>query len=282
MTTTKTNKSKLVAIVVPLSNRPDLTSAEQISLNHLLHYLRNYDKYFVVPTGLDIRHSEIQNKYFGHDYFGSAEAHSKLLLSTLFYEAFIDYEYILVYHLDALVFSDKLTEWCRKGYDYIAPPWIKHEEAPYAGMPEFEGKIGNGGFSLRKIKSFLKVINSNNYYIDPDEYWRRFCKNRSRFKQIVNLPRKYIKRIPMYNNAKIEIEKKITIEDMFWANRGPYYYPEFKLAPIDVALKFAFECVPQYCYELNNHQLPFGCHAWEKYDKAFWEPFLLPKVAEEK
>jgi hypothetical protein len=30
-------------------------------------------------------------------------------------------------------------------------------------------------------------------------------------------------------------------------------------------------------YELNGHELPFGCHAWERYDRAFWEeqlPFL--------
>jgi hypothetical protein len=68
---------------------------------------------------------------------------------------------------------------------------------------------------------------------------------------------------------------------MFWANRGSHYYPGFKLAPIEVALKFGFECVPRYCYRLNNNELPFGCHAWEKYDKKFWEPFLLPIVTEE-
>ena len=273
---TITYASKLVAIAVPLSNNPVLSPAEKISLQHLLYYLEGYDKFFIAPSGLNFTHPELQKKYFEHKYFGSAEAHSQLLLSPQFYESFIDYEYILVYHLDALVFSDKLTEWCQKGYDYIAPPWIKHEEAPYKGKLEYEGKIGNGGFSLRRVKNFLKVINSDNYYIDPDEYWRRFCKNKSKFMQIVNLPRKYIKRNPKYNNAKTEIKKRIKIEDKFWANRGPHYYPGFKLAPIDIALQFAFECVPKYCYRLNNNELPFGCHAWEKYDKKFWEPFILP------
>ncbi|GAB6194652.1 DUF5672 family protein [Desulfocastanea catecholica] len=274
MTTTKT--PKLVAIVIPLSNRTELTAAEQISLRHLLHHLGTYDKYFIAPHGLAISHPEVQNKYFDQKYFGSAEAHSKLLLSSLFYKAFKEYKYILIYHLDSLVFSDQLTEWCQQGYDYIAPPWIKHEDAPYAGMTKFEGKVGNGGFSLRRIESFIKVIDSNKYYIDPDKYWQQFCKNRSKLKQLVNLPRKYIKRISKFNNAKKEIDEKITIEDMFWANRGKYYYPEFKIAPIEIALKFAFECVPHYCYEQNGHQLPFGCHAWEKYEKSFWEPFLLP------
>jgi hypothetical protein len=269
---------KLVAIVIPLTKRQELTASEKISLHHLLHHLGAFDKYFIAPRGLGVDHPEVQNKYFSHDYFGSAEAHSKLLLSTLFYKSFAEYNYILIYHLDSLVFSNKLTEWCQKGYDYIAPPWVIHEEAPYAGIPHFEGKVGNGGFSLRRVESFIKVIDSNKYFIDPDKYWQQFCKNRSKFKQLVNLPRKYIKRIPLFNNAKKEIEKKITIEDMFWANRGEYYYPKFKIAPVDVALQFAFECVPQYCYQQNNYQLPFGCHAWEKYEKSFWEPFLLPGV----
>jgi len=36
-----------------------------------------------------------------------------------------------------------------------------------------------------------------------------------------------------------------------------------------------FGIVPRYCYQLNNNELPFGCHAWENPDKAFREPFLL-------
>ena len=271
-------KKKMVAIAIPLSSKPEITASEQISLRHLLHYLGAYDKYFIVPQEVEFNYPAVKNKYFSLKYFGSAQAHSKLLLSNIFYESFAEYEYILIYHLDALVFSDQLVEWCQRGYDYIAPPWIKHEKAPYAGMPKFEGKVGNGGFSLRKVDSFLKVINSNKYYIDPEKYWYELCRNKSSFKRILNLPRKYIKYIPYFNNARKEIDEKILIEDMFWANRGKYYYPKFKVAPVEVALKFAFECVPQYCYDQNDHQLPFGCHAWEKYEKSFWKQFLLPDV----
>lgn len=272
---TITDESKLVAIAVPLSNNHTLTAAEKISLNHLLYYLDRYDKFFISPIGSSFSHPGLKVKYFDHKFFGSAEAHSQLLLSPKFYKSFIDYEYILIYHLDALVFSDKLTEWCQKEYDYIAAPWVKHKDAPYAGMPEFEGKIGNGGFSLRRVKNILKVINSNNYYIDPEEYWRLFCENRSTFNQIINLPRKFLMYLPQINNAKKEIKKKGIIEDWFWSNRGSHYYPEFKIAPFEIALEFAFECVPEYCYHLNNYQLPFGCHAWERYNKEFWMPYLL-------
>jgi hypothetical protein len=64
-------------------------------------------------------------------------------------------------------------------------------------------------------------------------------------------------------------------EDQFFANRAIHYYPEFKISSVETALRFAFECVPRYCFALNNYTLPFGCHAWHKYDREFWEPYLL-------
>ncbi len=49
-------------------------------------------------------------------------------------------------------------------------------------------------------------------------------------------------------------------------------YENMKLyvpSPVE-ACAFAFERSPRYLYEKNANILPFGCHAWEKYDKAFW------------
>jgi len=204
-------------------------------------------------------------------------AHSQLLLSKGFYEAFSDYDYVLIYHLDALVFSDKLTSWCRKGYDYIAPPWIKHDDAPYSGKAEFEGKIGSGGFSLRKVDSFLKVLNSRTLHRDPEDLWTAFARNKSLIHRWLNFPRRYLYRLSKFNNIRIEISRKVKIEDSFWTNRARHYYPEFTLAPIEEALDFAFECVPRHCYEQNDFRLPFGCHAWHAYDREFWTGFLLPE-----
>ncbi len=64
-------------------------------------------------------------------------------------------------------------------------------------------------------------------------------------------------------------------EDYFWADEAVRYCPEFKVASLDVGLRFAFEVAPRRCFELNNGTLPFGCHAWPRYDRAFWEPYLL-------
>jgi hypothetical protein len=63
--------------------------------------------------------------------------------------------------------------------------------------------------------------------------------------------------------------------DYFWSYDAPHYWPPFKIAPVDEALQFAFEAAPRLCFELNHRRLPFGCHAWMKFDRDFWKPYLL-------
>jgi hypothetical protein len=66
-------------------------------------------------------------------------------------------------------------------------------------------------------------------------------------------------------------------EDWFYTQYAGHYAPGFNLAPPDRALEFGFEVEPRRCFELNGYRMPFGCHAWEKYDRAFWEPHLLTR-----
>lgn len=270
----KKHPSRLVAVVVPMSNRKELTPEEEISIRHLLHFLGKYDKYLVVSKTLQVKFPGFGTKRFDDKFFGSAAAHSRLLLSPIFYKAFIDYQFILIYHLDALVFSDQLTQWCEMDFDFIGAPWIKYDGAPYAGMIGFEGKVGNGGFSLRKTESFLKVIYSPRYYIKPAT-WKTYYASKPKHVQHLNLPKKILKRLKICNNARWEMSRYGRNEELFWANRATHYYPEFRIAPIEIALQFAFECAPRLCFEKNDHNLPFGCHAWQKYDRSFWEPYLI-------
>jgi hypothetical protein len=268
----------MVAVAVPLSSRTNFTADEQISLLHLNYHLKNFDRYFIIPENLDIDFSEFKKKRFRSSFFGSVNAHRKLLFSKSFYQAFAGYKYILIYHLDALVFSDQLIKWCENGFDYIGPPWIIHKDAPYSGNPAFEGKVGNGGFSLRKVESFLSVINSGKLWKNP---LRRALSELIHDKSInkySGLAKFFLYWHPKYNGVLNEMEKYIHNEDHFWANRATHYSPKFKVAPLENAIKFAFECVPRYCYHLNGKQLPFGCHAWNRYDREFWEPFLMSNI----
>ncbi len=270
----KEQVSKPVAVVVPLSNRKEFTPEEEISLKHLIKFLGKYDKYFVVPNGLQIEFSGFGIKRFENGFFGSPQAHTRLMLSAKFYETFADYKFILVYHLDSLVFSDQIAEWCETGFDYIGAPWIKHEGAPYAGS-DFEDRVGNGGFSLRKVESFLRVIYSPKYSTEPDRYWEQFHASSYKYRRYLGLPKIVLRYLKVFNNARREMSKYPFNEDIFWPNRARHFYPEFKIAPLEVALRFAFECAPGLCFERNNYTLPFGCHAWARYDRDFWEPYLL-------
>ena len=265
--------SKTVAVVVPLFRREELTPEEQISLRHLVHFLGKYDKYVVAPKDLKVDFPGFGIKRFSNTFFGSTRAHSQLLLSPQFYKAFREYKYILNYHLDCLVFSDQLMQWCETELDYIGPPWLNCQDSPWVRVE----RVGNGGFSLRKIESFLRVIFSPKYWIDPAKYWRDFCVSQPKHIQYLNLPRKYLKRLRVFNGARWQMSRwhLSRNEDYFWSDEAVKYYPEFRVASVEMGLRFGFEGAPRLCFELNDHKLPFGCHAWQRYDREFWEPYLL-------
>lgn len=274
-----TNPKKRVAVVVPMSMRKEITADEQISLKHLYTNLGGYDKYMIVPKGIDFNVEGFAMLPFSENFFGSVLAHARLILSSKFYEAFSDYEYILMYHLDSLVFSDQLAYWCEAGYDYIGPPWIKHKDAPYAGNKTYEGKVGNGGFTLKKVESCLRVLNSKKLTLSPSDFWQKFYASKPALTRWLNMYKKIFKRFGFRNTVKYETKRlgqlMGTSVELFWADRAKHYYPPFKIAPVETAVKFAFECVPRYCYEVNGNKLPFGCHAWQRYDPDFWKPYLL-------
>lgn len=71
-----------------------------------------------------------------------------------------------------------------------------------------------------------------------------------------------------YDSLKLPEDVYFLIEMQQYENMK-LYVP----SPIE-ASAFAFERSPRYLYELNNNTLPFGCHAWEKYDMDFWLKFI--------
>jgi hypothetical protein len=266
--------TKLVAIVVPLSKRPTLTPDEEISLRHATHYFSRYDKYLVAPAGASFEHPGFQMKLFATKFFGSIAAHARLVTAPLFYETFADYKYILMYHLDSLALSDQLEQWCHTGLDYIGPPWINCPDSPWVKRE----RVGNSGFALMKVQSFLKVLYSPKPSVDPNQYWHEQYGSKPKHIQYLNLPKRFLKRLRIFNSSRFHMFRWLqgrSEADIFWSDEAIHYYPEFKIADVATGLRFAFEVSPRLCFERNQHQLPFGCHAWARYDRAFWEPYLL-------
>jgi len=160
-------------------------------------------------------------------------------LNGAFYERFVHYEYILIYQLDAYVFRDELEYWCNRGYDYLGAPWFDG-----FNLADNDSKLldiaGNGGLSLRKISSFVKVLSARG---DSKKIIEEYIKSRQN-------------------------------EDLFFSQLAPKIDPSFKIAPPKLAMHFSFECLPKKLYQMIGGKLPFGCHAWERYDFDFWKLFI--------
>lgn len=263
-----------VAVVITLSHRTDYTPDEELSFRHARHYLNRYDKYVLMPESHRADYAGLIPKRFPDRFFGSARAHGSLLLSPRFYRAFLGYEFVLIYHLDALVFSDQLARWCAAGYDYIGAPWLLSPDTPQIT----EQKVGNGGFSLRRVRSFLRVLESRRYFVDPEEYWQQYAARTGGLRRLVNTPRRYLKRLLPFNDVHWHIRWALrgdVHEDRFWSEYATHYDPDFRIAPVDEAMRFAFEAEPRKCFERIGRQMPFGAHRWQKFDRAFYEPYLL-------
>jgi Protein of unknown function (DUF5672) len=261
------NDHKKVAVVIPVYQEK-LSAFEQIALQQCNKILSNHHKVIIKPQSLTLPQetsmlSLTDVECFNDDYFRNIQGYNRLMLSEEFYERFMDYEYILIYQLDASVFRDDLDYWCDQDIDYIGAPWLRKEDFTsifkalksrpqyylYArfnikknGLPDpkqFYKRVGNGGFSLRRVKKFhdlcIKMQDQIQIYIDRDEH--HF--NEDAFWSIeVNRKRKLLN-IPGYKDG----------------------------------LKFSFELEPECAYKLNHQKLPFGCHAWNKH-LDFWRPFF--------
>lgn len=259
--------------------KPLLDADEEISYRHLVHFLGGFDKYLVSPKSLGATLEGFHVKHFPNEFFHSTATYSALLISPEFYRAFARYKYILVYQLDSLVFSDKLLDWCARDLDYVGAPWFSEDGADFVE----ESAVGNGGLSLRKIESFLKVLEAPGAAAELDKYRDAMCAALPWYRRLFCLPRKLQQRLSLSVAKRRDILSetgwvapgKRLNEDCFWSFKASDYCPDFKIASVRDGLRFSFEMAPRRCFERNDGQLPFGCHAWNKYDREFWEPFLL-------
>ena len=144
------------AVVIPIYKQ-EIDELEKISLAQCRKVLGNYPIIFVAPERLKPSYLEPGDMVvqFHPQYFQNGRTYSQLLLSPMFYEPFLSFEYMLIYQLDAFVFYDALEEFCRLGYDYIGAPW------PISWGKSTATKtlrVGNGGFCLRKIAACYKLL----------------------------------------------------------------------------------------------------------------------------
>jgi hypothetical protein len=254
------------AVVVPIY-QPLTNPAERLSLQQTLDTLSDYPVYVVGPNRLEAYFdqlrvefdSRIQQKIFADHFFGGVEGYNELLLSRRFYQAFDEFEYMLIVQTDALVLNDALEDWCVKQYSYVGAPWFDGYTTPT--LPLQLSSVGNGGFSLRRIPDFLKVL-----------YRPRIFKNvlmQNWPGNLLSTVYRYLKDYHslVYGNTHLNIDVN---EDLFWGLFVPQQCSFFRVPSPLEAISFAFEAHPDYLFELNQQKLPFGVHAWQRYMPEFW------------
>lgn len=258
--------------IVPMY-KSTLSKAELFALRRNYHTLSNYPWTVVCPASLQTEIAELLEKWglamtiqcFEDGYFANIKGYNRLLRSKLFYRAFDAFEYMLICQLDALIVRDELAYWCAQKYAYIGAPLLYGYDQAVQPFRILGG--GNGGLSLRKIPAFIAAAGWFKFYAAPYLPYPDRTVFRSLLRRLECL---IIGWMPYQYFSKLN-------EDIFWSFIVPHNRPDFKVAPSPEAIRFAFDNEPAYFYALNGQQLPFGCHAWERFDKSFWiEKLALP------
>ncbi len=253
-----------VAVVIPFY-RDTISEFEQIALEQCHKVLAAYPIVAIKPQSL-LLPAAVQcftftsTINFEDKYFDGIKGYNMLMLSADFYKAFLNYEYILIYQLDAFVFKDELAEWCNRNYDYIGAPWLRRKsygllkdkfyslkyylhtrfDLKKNGIPtteQFYNKVGNGGFSLRRVKKFYDLSNQLR-----EEALHYLSQNNHRFN-----------------------------EDAFWSIAVNRRQECLNIPHYKIAAGFSIEFEPERALQINKGGLPFGCHAWDLY-LDYWRP----------
>jgi hypothetical protein len=255
------------AVVIPIY-RAQFDEAEAHSIRQVSEVLAKHDIYFVGPHHLSDFLSQlvaqvdkkIRVKTFPNQYFESIAGYNSLMLSMRFYQAFDRYQYMLLAQTDSFVFFDRLEDWAARGYSYIGAPWFEGYTTPT--QPLRFTAVGNGGFSLRSVADFTRVLSRPRVFrnVLMDGWPGNF----------LSITYRFFKDYWSFVYRNIHLNVKVN-EDLFWGLFVPKACTDFRVPPPEEAIAFAFEANPEYSYGLNEEQLPFGCHAWQRYSPEFWK-----------
>lgn len=254
-----------VAIVIPIYKEYQSSNTSELKLlGQIKTVFKKREIVIILPKSLEVdwgRNIEFQTISFSDAYFKDKHSYSKLLCQNIFYESFSNFDYIQIIQTDCWVFEDKLDYFTNLGFDYIGAPWMV---GGFEGKPHNKlWKVGNGGFSLRKIKTFSSILRQISF---SEKGLLPVFKNRHR--GLIKL----LKNAGFRNNLRHYL-KKTPGEDIFWCIYVPHVFSnvEFKIADLRTASHYSFEVHPEYLYEeVTQFQLPMGCHNWANNNPKFW------------
>ena len=247
-----------VCIVTPF-HKSNLNESEKLSLKTIQKHFKNEKKFLVTfyENKIDLPNFERIN--FSKIFFENIQGYNNLCTSAEFYRSFLNFEYMLICQLDVIVLKNNLSEFISKNISYIGAPTGK--KSPFdRSRKKLWGRryFCNGGFSLRKTKDFIRVLESSKIGY-PFNYLTIYECLKSGFYRYIKL---YLKTLFSKNIYKGEsFAKNLYIkEDSFWTYFAPLFYKKYSLPTIDQANSFCFDGNPNFFYKMNKYKLPMALH----------------------
>lgn len=266
--------SSRVSVVTPIY-KPSLDQDEALALAHNLKTLDQSPWILIHPPSNRSLIEVIMRQYpnilitsieLEAHHFDSIESYNKMLLSSFFYRQFEPYTHILIAQLDTLIFANQLSDWIALGYAYLGSPWYLGIDNPKQPLQWLGG--GNGGLSLRHVQASLNIL------ARPRWLYRaiRRYEHQSLPGEWLRAELRALRQLLERSNGTSNTPRMY--EDLFWSFIAPRLNPAFSVAPPEIAIDFAWELHPRDQYQRRG-RLPFGCHAWQRYDRTFWMDILM-------
>lgn len=261
----------VVIVPVHLANP---SPAEKISLRQCGKTLGQRDILFVAPEGLNLSdyHTLIPQAEVlrvNPHWMSSIEAYNRMMISPLLVDALAGYTHMLLHEPDAIVLGDEIDYWCSMPFDYIGAPWFEGyaTAAPNARVIG----VGNSGFSLHRLAALKRLMTSRQRWYP----YRRIGKDlvRGIFGDGTRLldGLQALTRSGQLRGAWQLFDGHC---DDFWCGLVATVVADYKIADVDHAVRFSWEVLPDRCLAMSRGKLPFGIHAWAKYNPKFLLPYL--------
>ena len=235
--TSPPNSLPSCVVLIPIY-RARLPQHEEAALGVSLSHLKGWPLWFIGPQGLDwgwYREQAPESAFLALEpnYFASARSYSQLLLNPTFYAYLEGFDNHLICQTDAVVLRPTLATFLQEDYHYWGAPWpngwsidLPVRIGIRTEIFKLNAFVGNGGLSLRDTQAVKELLAE---FPDTLRDW-----------VAVGNP-----------------------EDLFIALMGSLS-KNFKIPNLRKAAAFAIELEPERMLFLNQGELPFGAHQWDR------------------
>lgn len=203
------------------------------------------------------------------EYFGSPAAVNKMGTDPAFYQIYKEFDYVLICHLDAWVFrGDRLTYWMDKGYDFVGAPLFLPENDRVHFLKRMAPFGCNGGLSLRRVASCIRVLETFQPGRSPRYIARAvwFLARNHQWGFILILFRLLRE---LSQDWRRTCEKYNIYEDVFFTIIAPLCGNPISIPSSRMAMMFACEVnYPLLQKEIFRLEPPLGIHGYDKYIDA--------------